>query len=358
MLYSAHNGATCNPASMISVTKTLSFALSALVWLTAVAQSIETKTEDVGYIALIIENDNFGGDTDRHYTGGLRLDWMPKHQPSVLGLAGLMQRLMPDPEESNSRVYFSLGQDMHTPQNISTTELVTDDAPYAGWLYVTMGRMLNTPKYNDRFSLSLGVIGPGSLAGKLQVQWHDWFKLTVPEGWRNQLKNEPGIVLFYERRWKVPIWGNDNGFNALLAPHVNVSLGNVFTYAGAGFSFRFGRNVPHDSALPRVQPGMFGSADMDNQTMSAKFGWYIYVAVEGRAVARNIFLDGNSFRDSHSVDKKTFTGDVSVGFVTQLGPGSAVHPVWISYSFTWRSTEFHGQDGMDKYGSITVSTSY
>jgi hypothetical protein len=132
----------------------------------------------------------------------------------------------------------------------------------------------------------------------------------------------------------------------------------VFTYAGAGFSFRFGRNVPHDSALPRVQPGMFGSADMDNQTMSANFGWYIYVAVEGRAVARNIFLDGNSFRDSHSVDKKTFTGDLSVGFVTQLGPSSAVHPVRISYSFTWRSTEFHGQDGMDKYGSITVSTSY
>ena len=103
---------------------------------------------------------------------------------------------------------------------------------------------------------------------------------------------------------------------------------------------------------------MFGAADMRNQDMDARFGWYAYVAVEGCAVARNIFLDGNSFRDSHSVDKQAFVGDVSVGFVIQFGPSSAVHPFRISYSFTWRSTEFHGQDGMDKYGSITIATSY
>ncbi len=334
MLYSAHNGSTFNLASMNSCHRILQAVLLPFAFMAPIASAADPVVEEVGYIALMIENDNFGGHTDRHYTGGLRLDWMPKRQPSVLGLAGLMQRLMPDPEGSDSRVYFSLGQDMHAPRRIRTTELVTDDTPYAGWLYVTMGRMLNTPKYNDRFSLSLGVIGPASLAGKLQVQWHDWFKLTTPEGWGNQLKNEPGIILFYERRWKVQLWKNDSGFNALLAPHANLSLGNVFTYAGAGFALRVGRNVPDDSALPRVQPGMFGAADMRNQDMDARFGWYAYVAVEGRAVARNIFLDGNSFRDSHSVDKKTFVGDVSVGFVTQFGPSSAVHPFRISYSFT------------------------
>src|SRR3546814_3846176 len=33
------------------------------------------------------------------------------------------------------------------------------------------------------------------------------------------------------------------------------------------------------------------------------FGLYHFVSAEGRLMVRNIFLDGNTFEDSHSVDK-------------------------------------------------------
>jgi hypothetical protein len=35
-------------------------------------------------------------------------------------------------------------------------------------------------------------------------------------------------------------------------------------------------------------------------------GLYGFVSLDGRAVARDIFLDGNTFTDSHQIDKKYF----------------------------------------------------
>lgn len=39
----------------------------------------------------------------------------------------------------------------------------------------------------------------------------------------------------------------------------------------------------------------------------------MFVGAEGRAVGRNIFLDGNSFKDSPAVDKKPFVTDAIAG---------------------------------------------
>jgi hypothetical protein len=40
---------------------------------------------------------------------------------------------------------------------------------------------------------------------------------------------------------------------------------------------------------------------------------FIFGAVDGRAVARDIFLDGSTFRDSRSVNKEPFVADISAG---------------------------------------------
>lgn len=41
--------------------------------------------------------------------------------------------------------------------------------------------------------------------------------------------------------------------------------------------------------------------------------WNLFVSVEGRAVVRNIFLDGNSWVESHGVDKRPFVGELGYG---------------------------------------------
>ena len=132
-----------------------------------------------------------------------------------------------------------------------------------------------------------------------------------------------------------------------------MALGNVYTYAGTGLTFRVGYNIPDDGGPPRIRYGLPGSASV-TQASGNKLGIYAFAGVEGRAVARNIFIDGNSFRNSHRVNGKTLVGDVTVGFALLFGN----RPVRMTYSFTWRSKEFDGQDGADKFGSVSVTLTY
>jgi hypothetical protein len=76
------------------------------------------------------------------------------------------------------------------------------------------------------------------------------------------------------------------------------------------------------------------------------FSWSVFAGLEGRAVGRNIFLDGNTFRDSPSVDKKYFVGDANIGVALTYGRTQ------LTYTLNWRSEEFQGQDKPDIFGAI------
>lgn len=78
----------------------------------------------------------------------------------------------------------------------------------------------------------------------------------------------------------------------------------------------------------------------------------MFAGLDGRAVARNIFLDGNTFSDSHSVDKKPLVGDATAGVAFTLGDYR------LSYSLNARSKEFDGQDGRSVFGAMTLSTRF
>jgi len=46
--------------------------------------------------------------------------------------------------------------------------------------------------------------------------------------------------------------------------------------------------------------------------LNGDFGWYVFLGTQGRAVGHNIFLDGNSVRESASVEKKPLVADFMV----------------------------------------------
>ena len=76
---------------------------------------------------------------------------------------------------------------------------------------------------------------------------------------------------------------------------------------------------------------------------------YAFAATEGRAVARNIFLDGNTFKDSHSVDKETWVYDWAVGLVVRYGRFA------VSYRVVTGSPEFTLQEESQRYGSVSLT---
>jgi lipid A 3-O-deacylase len=69
-------------------------------------------------------------------------------------------------------------------------------------------------------------------------------------------------------------------------------------------------------------------------------------------VLRDIFLDGNTFARSHSVDKEYLVGNAAFGI------GIIIYRFKISIAEVIRSKEFRLQNGGQKFGSITLSFTY
>ena len=300
-----------------------------------------------GTFNLTFENDR-PAKTDRHFTHGTLLSWTTDKGAVPEGLQSLGAAL-PGLATPPERVSYILGQTMFTPKDISASRLIRDDRPYAGWLYGGLRLTSEQPGARQRLELNLGVVGPPSLANQTQTLVHKSIDVQVPNGWEHQLDTEPGVLGIYERGWRHIAGLGDTPFAVAALPHLSVAAGNIYTLGGVGGRLAIGHNLDASWGPPRIYPGARGSGYFG---ASGDLYFSLFVGVEGRAVARNIFLDGNTFQNSHSVDKKHFVGDLEAGLAIAYGP--------LRGSFTWvgRSREFHGQSENDQFASMTLGVRF
>ena len=209
-----------------------------------------------------------------------------------------------------------LGQNIYTPQAIHTPAPPQPDRPYGAWLYTGVS-LLQEDRHDTHDTLEntevlAGVVGPLALGRMVQNDFHQFIGVLPAEGWKNQLHNEPGLVASYERKWRfaAPL---GEGFVVDAIPELGGTLGNIFTYGEAGGMVRFGQNMAADYGPSHIRPSLSGTGWFDPDRLDGKIGWYLFAGTQGRAVARTIFLDGNSWRDSPSVDKKPLVADLMVG---------------------------------------------
>lgn len=304
-----------------------------------------SKVADDAYFSVQIENDKFTG-TDRHYTNGIRLTWMAPEDTTPEWAQDVADAVPLFPSGAIRRWGLSLGHSIFTPSDIQRRDLVPNERPYAGWLYAGLGFVSDTGQRLDSMELLLGVVGPSAHGETIQNDWHTLIGVDEAKGWDNQLEDEPGVMLAYER--KVRAWRrmDADGLSFDVTPHVGFALGNVLTYGAAGGTVRIGMNLPDDYGPPRIRPSLTGTSFfLPTETV----GWYVFAGVEGRAVARNIFLDGNTFHDSHSVDKRPFVADVQGGVAITIGNAR------FAYTHVLRTKEFEGQDDLDHFGSFSIS---
>ena len=317
----------------------------------AVAQSADHPAPAPAVITGITDNDLYAPDNrDRHYTNGLRLGWMSADD-DVPGWARSLSDDLPvlDPSASH-HIGWTLAQSMWTPQNKAASGRLLDDRPYAAWLYGGLKLQTESARRLDTVELDLGVVGPDALGRQAQNDWHQLIGASAANGWSNQVKNEPGVDLMLERVWRLPLTTpSEDGFGADVVPDAVGSLGNVFTYGGGGLMFRFGNALQADFGPPRISPSLPGS---DSFHSTDGFGWYVFAGAGGRAVLRNITLDGNTFEKSASVRKRPLVGDLQGGLATFYDN------VRVAYTLTARSKEFYGQDGYDYFGSVEMSVGF
>lgn len=322
----------------------LSICLLLAVHIVAQAMAGHPPDEQLVFV-LEVENDAFAR-TDRHYTSGLRLTWVRPADGAPDRAQRLARKLFLLPDDARTGVTMAVGQSAYTPKDTSLTPPDPDDRPYAGWLYVTMGLDALTKERLDRVQLTLGMVGPASLAHRTQRVFHDIRGEDWPRGWDDQLRNEPTLMLSYERQRHTLATGEVRGWEADLTPHAGASLGTPFTFVNAGFMVRVGRDLPMDHGPPRIQPSLPGSGLFESRP-----GWrgYGFAGVDSRLVGYDLFLDGNTWRDGPGVDKERLVGDLYLGLV--LG----FEHLRVSYAHVWRTREFRTQDARQTFGSLSLS---
>jgi hypothetical protein len=167
-----------------------------------------------------------------------------------------------------------------------------------------------------------------------------------PMGWDTQLRNEPAVVIMFERSFKIIEPRSVLGGLFDLEPHYGFAVGNVYDYFNVGAMARFGFNLPRDYGPTRIDPSLPGSGYFEP---TADFGAYVFVGFDGRAVARNIFLDGNTFESSRSVSKMNLVGDITFG-------GALVFKdARLSFTEVFRSREYKTQASQDLFGAVDLS---
>lgn len=322
-----------------------------------------------GTLSFYLENDMFT-DTDQNYTNGVRIslsspnlenfdddfienEALDRWYDRLNSAFRMLHPASPGSESkshlSSRRVVLTLGQQIFTPEDKYATELLEDQRPYAGWLY--LGTYFHA-RYGDRLNsvgINLGMVGPASLGQHAQDLIHDIRDIDKFQGWDHQLNNELGVQVVWEKKNKLLNYTNP-GMGYDFISHYGASVGNVATYANAGGEFRLGWNIPDNFGTSSLRSGA------DNHTPDATandgIGIHAFVSVDGRYVLRDIFLDGNTFSSSHSVDKREWVADGALGL-------SVVYQNWqFSYARIKRTREFDLQPESHLYGSVSLSWNY
>jgi hypothetical protein len=189
-----------------------------------------------------------------------------------------------------------LGQDIYTRDaTLSDTTVIDRSRPSAGWLYLAQSARSLHDDRSDELTLTLGVTGSPSLARLTQRIAHNAAPaFNRPTDWSRQIDFEPGVIVRYEERRRAAGEIGAIGFDAV--PRGAATIGNVLTMAELGVELRAGWHLPHPW-LP--------------QTDAASLA--LVGGVSGRAIARNLFLDGNTFRDGPRVGHEPLVGSGELG---------------------------------------------
>ncbi|MBN8892722.1 MAG: lipid A deacylase LpxR family protein [Rhodospirillales bacterium] len=339
----------------MSTWRGLTLALGVGIWLVpagpARAQDAATTVRPFsgGIWSARVENDKFTTlplGSDKYYTNGLEAAWTsdPGRVPEVLDrLAGLLWG------DGQRRWGLGISQQIYTPTNTGTATPNPHDRPLAGYLAGTISLSQDSGNHRDQMALSVGVIGPSAFGRQVQNGWHSFIHVAPNRGWDKQMPDEPVLQLVVGRTWRLPM-ARLGGLETDALPSLTAGVGTLRDYVQTGLAFRLGQGLDADFGPARIRPGLSGG---NAYNADAKLAWYVFLAADGQAVARDALLDGDIFSHSAHVGHKRA--------VAELLAGAAIiwHGVRLSYTQTWQTEQFNGQKaGLFNFGSLTASARF
>ena len=264
-------------------------------------------------IKVYMENDLLSGE-DSQYTGGTKIDIVYK----INNPDSLYNLLFVDDSKSYYFRSFAIANQLYTPADLTKSEPIYDDWSYAAWTYIESGIHKSTQNSLSSLIIRVGMVGPSAQGEAIQKSIHKWTGSTMPEGWHNQLYDELGInfTYLYKRRYEYENSSNSWGISCI--PTLSVDVGNISTQASAGLFIRSGYNIIKDFGISTISVSGESSIpayEVQKTSLKKKWSFSLNAALRGSAVARDIFVEGNTFK--HSIvehERKNFVGYIGAGF--------------------------------------------
>ena len=302
--------------------KTLGAGAMSLL-LAATAPALAQNADPDSIWTIRTENDAIStipGGSDHNYTAGNQIGWTSGTDAVPDFASSLSQTLWGD---GTVRVGLGFSQQLYTPTNKTLSVPDPRDRPYAGYADLTGSLMHDTDNTRDYLALSLGVIGPLAQGSEAQNQVHRYLGDSLAMGWSHQLPNEAAVELIDQRTWRVPL-ASLGGLETDLLPALAVGVGTVRDYGQAAVLVRIGHGLDHDFGPSRIRPGVSGG---DAFKDSNEVSWYVFAGVNGQAVARDAFLDGDLFTASAHVHRIPWVGEMEggLGLIWRWGTPDRFH---------------------------------
>jgi len=310
--------------------------------------------EHNGALTLTIENDSFTG-SDNNYTNGIGVGWSTA-EVGTYGDGSFVRRwadfwsFLPFVRDEGYLTYASwtVGQEMHSPDDITNPDPPDTEQPYAGVLYLHSILAARGHGWEHRWSLRLGVVGPASQADDTQTWFHDLIGSDEPMGWDHQLPNEPLLNVGYDAAHLLVERDLGTSAKLRLVPVGGVAVGNYFTGASLGFYGEVGWNLVDAFGISALRGG-FDTATTIGVGPVEDWSLSFFASVGGFGIAHYLPLDGTVFEDSRSVDSEPFVGTTSVGLTLRHGR------FVFGLAQTYTTDAFETQTEAAEFGTLSLS---
>jgi lipid A 3-O-deacylase len=347
----------------MSSTNKAQISFSVVIMATILLQVVHAETVDNstdkqrdGWYSLTFENDAFGviEKSDDGYSNGIAFAWgygsrdsfsgldIPRWIESISGWTYLNGS-----DDNSYSVNYTLAQGMYTPGDLEETELIEDDRPYAGTLLWATRIHSFDSRIANSLGLTLGVAGPASLAEQSQKVIHQLIGAREPMGWDNQIENEPVFRVDAENILRLVDFnlGKKVEFDTNL--YSQAGVGNLRSDVGTGLAFRVGNQL--DQSFAYIKPVSARGVNTLVGAPSNDLNWQLVASIYGSYVFNDITVDGNTFKDSHSVELINEQGIASLALAVS----------WKHWGFifsTQRGSDiFDGQQSQTNYGSLSIT---
>ena len=297
------------------------------------------------WVSFTLDNDFFLN-YDNGYTNGFFISLYSlqkeKKKPSPSLILKPLIWSMPKGECFLNVNSYTLGQVIITPEDLTLKKQNNNEAAYAGLVFLNNSYLSVSSDYADKISTIIGIVGPLSRAEQTQKTIHKMLGAKKPQGWDTQLENKFVFEFTRARAWRA--WHSDKD-NFDIITTSELTLGNLSSSIGMGMFFRFGMNLSKSYATT-----LYNNTRTTNPLSVKKGDWNIYMGTFSKYVFNDILSNGDTLKDSHSINYK----HIRVGALFGLSYA------WSNYSLSFAINDMniaHSKliDELEQYGTLTFA---